>query len=224
LVLANALYLKAPWVEAFNADLTKEEVFYAHGSQQVKAPLMSRVAHFRFAETADVQLVELDYKGGELAMLVALPKQRAGLAAVEGKLDGELLRGWVDQLKGERIWLSLPRFKVDPAEPLALKPPLEAMGMKLAFQRGAADFTGMANPSNPEDRLSIGNVFHKAFVAVDEKGTEAAAATAVVMMRAGGKPAEPTRVKVDHPFLFFIRDRKTEALLFVGRVVDPSGS
>jgi serine protease inhibitor len=224
LVLANALYLKAPWEGAFNADLTKKEIFYAHGTKEVKAPLMSRVAHFRFAETADVLLVELDYQGGELAMLVALPKQRAGLAAVEGKLDAELLRGWVGQLKGERVWLSLPRFKVDPSEPLALKEPLQAMGMKLAFLRGAADFTGMANPSNPEDRLSIGNVFHKAFVAVDEKGTEAAAASAVVMYRAGGKAAEPTRVKVDHPFLFFIRDLKTEALLFVGRVVDPSGS
>lgn len=222
LVLANALYLKAPWDETFNEKLTKDETFYAGGSKAVKVPMMTRTAGLRYADAGEVELVELPYEGGELGMLIALPKQRDGLAAVEQKLTAAHVGRWVKQLQLERIWLSLPRFEVNPGESLALKPHLQAMGMKLAFERGRADFTGIANPKKPEDRLNIGNVFHKAFVAVDEKGTEAAAASAVVMMRAGAAPMEPQRLVVDHPFLFFIRDLKTEALLFVGRVVDPS--
>ncbi|MBW2529787.1 MAG: serpin family protein [Deltaproteobacteria bacterium] len=224
LVLANAIYLKAPWDEPFNDKLTKEGTFYAGGTKEVQVPLMSKAAHMRYADTAEVELVELGYEGRQLAMLIALPKQRAGLAGVEKKLDEKMVRSWVEALKGKRVWLSLPKFKVDPAASLALKPHLQAMGMKLAFLRGKADFTAMTNPKSAEDRLNISNVFHKAFVAVDEKGTEAAAATAVVMARAGAAPVEPQKVVVDHPFLFFIRDVETQALMFVGRVVDPSAS
>ena len=106
---------------------------------------------------------------------------------------------------------------------LALAEPLKALGMPRAFDRRRADFTGIANPKDPEDRLYVGNVFHKAFVKTDEKGTEAAAASAVVMMRAAGMPAPPPVVfRADRPFLFLIRDQASGAVLFLGRVADPA--
>jgi serpin B len=126
------------------------------------------------------------------------------------------------ELKSERVWVTLPKFRLDPAESIDLKDTLTAMGMPLAFDANKADFTGIANPPKPDDRLYIGHVFHKAFVEVDEAGTEAAAATAVAMPRAGAAPAKPTRFEANHPFMFFIRDTKNDALLFVGRVDDPS--
>ncbi len=99
---------------------------------------------------------------------------------------------------------------------------LVAMGMPTAFERGVADFTGITNPPNPEDRLFIEKVYHKAFVAMDEAGTEAAAATAVMMGRAGGMPAEPKVFEANRPFLFFVRDTKSNLVMFAGRVLDPS--
>jgi serpin B len=125
-------------------------------------------------------------------------------------------------LKPERFGLTMPRFIVDPPEPIDLAELLQAMGMRLAFDRAQADFSGISQPPSPADRLSIAHVFHKTFVAVDEKGTEAAAATAVVMPRGGGKPSEPRQLLVDRPFLFVIRDVTNDAILFVGRVFDPS--
>ena len=112
----------------------------------------------------------------------------------------------------------------DPPAPLALGRELSRLGMPLAFDRSRADFTGIAAPANPADRLVISEVFHKAFVSVDEKGTEAAAATAVVMMRAGSAmQAEPPKEFVaDHPFLFLIRDVRSGLVLFLGRVIDPA--
>jgi len=118
---------------------------------------------------------------------------------------------------------SLPRLRVRPAASLELKAVLTSLGVELAFDRERADFTAAANPPSPDDRLSISQVFHQAFVRVDEEGTEAAAATAVLMTRAGGMRTlpEPVVVLADHPFLFLLRDAKTGAWLFMGRVQRP---
>jgi serpin B len=128
-------------------------------------------------------------------------------------------------MQGERVIVALPKFEINPATSLSLGDTLQALGMPLAFDRAKADFTGIANPPNPADRLFIAKVFHKAFVKLDEKGTEAAAATAVVMARAGGAaPSKPpAEFKADHPFLFVLRQVKSGAILFMGRVSDPGG-
>ncbi len=158
-----------------------------------------------------------------MSMVLVLPDQVDGLDALEKSFDQKKLADLGNAMKPERVWASIPKFEVAPAQSLALAADLRAMGMQAAFDRQKADFTGIANPPRPDDRLFIGNVFHKAFVKVDEKGTEAAAATAVVMPRAGSAaPAKPLEFKADHPFLFFIRDNASGLVLFMGRVADPA--
>lgn len=223
LVLVNALYLEAEWQTQFAETATRADGFFVGASKSVKTPMMNKTSAYRYAATDGVQLLEMPYEGGDLSMVVLLPDARDGLAAVEKKLDATTLAGWMGKMKHERVWLTLPKFEIDPPEAIDLADTLKGMGMPLAFDPDRADFTGIANPPNPADRLYIGHVFHKAFVAVDEAGTEAAAATAVVMPRAGSAaPADPTRFQADHPFLFFIRDVKNDAILFVGRVSDPT--
>jgi serpin B len=182
---------------------------------------MRRTDHLPTAEVDGTQLVELPYVGGRFAMMFAVPGKKDGLPEVEKSLDAARFDRWVKALAPERVQLALPKFEVDPPESIALRDALLALGMKTPFDRKKADFTKIADPPRPDDRLFIGNVFHKAFVKVDEKGTEAAAATAVVMPRAGGAPQQPKQVTVDRPFLFFLRDRTSGMILFAGRVLDP---
>ncbi|MCA9619086.1 MAG: serpin family protein [Myxococcales bacterium] len=223
LVLVNALYFKAVWQDLFMDAGTKDEPFYVGGKTAVPLPTMRGGAYRNHFAGEGMALVELPYRGGEFSMVLLVPDDRAGLRDLEQKLSPELLDRALSGATPQLVDLSLPRFLVDPPEPIDVASHLKAMGMTLAFDRVRADFSGMSKPPSPDDRLYIGNVFHKTFVAVDEKGTEAAAATAVVMPRGGAKPAEPKRVVCDHPFLFLIRDRKSGALLFIGRVDDPRG-
>jgi serpin B len=187
---------------------------------------MHAAEHFRFAQKDGWKALELPYKGGSLSMLVVLPDRVDGVAALEQSLTAASLDGIVTSLASTRVVVSLPKFEVDPPGSLPLGELLVKMGMSAAFDRQKADFTGIANPASPADRLVIGQVFHKAFVKVDEKGTEAAAATAVMMMRAGAAPPKekPAEFKADHSFLFFIRDNASGMLLFMGRVADPASS
>ncbi len=222
LVLVNALYFKAKWMNTFRPEATRPGAFFADGTREVSVPMMGQTEYHRFAAVDGVKLLEMRYEGGDFAMLVVLPDARDGLAAVEKNLSAKVVDTWVSRLQGQRVAVTLPKFKIDPPNSIELGDVLKKMGMPLAFERFKADFTAMANPPSPADRLHIDKVFHKAFVAVDEHGTEAAAATAVVMGRAGGMPAEPETFVADHPFLFFIRDTKTGLLLFTGRVSDPS--
>jgi serpin B len=153
-----------------------------------------------------------------------LPDAVDGLDAVEARLTPPVLDGWIAALAPDQVTVSLPRFEINPAGALALAPLLAGLGMPLAFDEGKADFTGIANPADAADRLHISKVFHKAFVKVDEKGTEAAAATAVVMTpRSAVRPVQPPKeFKADHPFLFFLRDVRSGLILFMGRVGDPA--
>lgn len=158
-------------------------------------------------------------------MLVLLPRERDGLAQLEASLDAQKLHEWIGNLEAKQeVRVALPRFDIDPAEPIELAKALGGLGMSAAFDRDKPDFTGMANPPSAADRLFIGKVFHKAFVRVDEKGTEAAASTAVVMPKVGGgrlEPKEPLSFVVERPFLFLIRDHASDLVLFIGRVTDP---
>jgi len=222
LALVNALYLLADWLKPFAHERTQPRPFHAPaGAHDV--PTMLQVETFDYAEAPGLQLLEMRYRGEELAMDVLLPATPTGLDALEKDIDATRLAGWLAALKPERLFVSLPRFTIDPAGPIVLSDALQALGMTEAFDRERADFTALANPPSPADRLVISQVFHKAFVKVDEKGTEAAAATAVVMARAGSAaPARPKEFVADHPFLFVIRDLRSGLILFLGRVTDPA--
>ena len=177
-----------------------------------------------YAEAPGLKVLDMPYAGGALRMTILLPDERGGLPALEERIDAAGLASWAAAARAQRVSVALPKFKIDPSQPIRLKDELTKLGMPLAFDRRRADFTGIAAPPHPDDRLLISEVFHKAFVSVDEKGTEAAAATAVMMMRATGmmQPQEPRPFVADHPFLFLIRDTRTGLVLFLGRVVDPA--
>jgi len=225
LVLTNAVYFLAKWLVPFQRQATHDAPFTTASGSAANVPTMHQTANFRFAQPDGLQVLEMRYRGEELAMDFFLPRDRAGLPALEASLSAAALDGWVAALAGTRVMVSLPKFTIDPAGSLSLSDVLRQMGMASAFDPSTADFTGMAVPPDPRRRLYISNVFHKAFVKVDEEGTEAAAATAVVMVEGAGMPPpeSPPEFKADHPFLFFLRDLRSGAILFAGRVEDPRG-
>jgi len=220
LVLVNAVYFLGEWLDKFEEGSTRDGDFQAPGGTGT-VPMLRRVELSDYAETGEgptrAQVVGLAYKDTNYGMLVVLPED---IAAVEGSLNADTIAGWRDKMARRTVDLTLPRFTIDPESSLSLKDTLGKLGMKLSFT-GDADFTKIANPKDRADRLSISDVFHKCFVKVDEKGTEAAAATAVVMGRGAGAGPEPVEMKVDRPFLFFVIDHGSGAVLFMGRVVDP---
>jgi serpin B len=223
LVLVNAIYLKAPWAEAFPASATQPRPFHVKGGPAQDVPTMVRQGRFGYEKREAFSVVTIPYSGGEIQLLILLPPETNGLAALEAKLTPELLALGANPGMADVI-LHLPKFKLEPPL-LKLGQALKSLGMKSAFDQpsGSADFDRMA-PRKPDDYLYISEVFHKTFLALDEKGTEAAAATAVAMMRATAvlmeKPA-PVVVRVDHPFLFAIQHRRSGACLFWGRITDP---
>ncbi len=223
LVLANALYLKAAWADAFSEKTIQPEPFHVRGGAPVNLPMMRKTARFGYAKREGFTAVSLPYAGDDLQFLVLLPDDVDGLRALESKLAEHVLAECA-KLEAQDVDLHLPKFKLEPPT-IALAETLQALGMKSAFDipQGSANFDKIA-PRKPNDYLYISNVFHKTFIAVDEKGTEAAAATAVVMMRAtairGPKPP-PIEVKVDRPFVYAIQHVPSGVCLFLGRVTDP---
>jgi serpin B len=216
LVLTNAIYFKAKWTNPFNPRATVDADFFGSAkTTQVKTMRMTE--RFKYAEVPGAKLLELPYEDGSLSMVIALPEERNGLTALEKSLEGKTLDGWMAVLQGgNRVSVSLPRFKMESS--FTLSETLKSMGMKTAFAAGPADFSGIDGTRD----FFIGEVVHKAFIDLDEQGTEAAAATAV-MMRAGSammRQPDPKEFKADHPFFFFIRDVPSGAMLFAGRVTD----
>jgi len=224
LVLANAIYFKAPWTHPFTEGATAPAPFFTAGTTKVNAPTMKLTERLRHAAIPDdgVELLELPYAQGRFAMTVVLPTAKDGLPAVEAALDVERLERWIGALDQRRVEVALPSFELSPAASLELSAPLRGLGIELAFT-DAADFSGMT--PDPEG-LKIDEIYHKGFIAVDEKGTEAAAATAVVMATRGmARPEGPPHpFVVDHPFMFMIRDTTSGLVMFMGRVVDPTSS
>jgi serpin B len=219
LVLVNAIYFLGDWQTPFEHGLTHPEPFHLTPVVTKSVPTMHRMDEFRVARENGVTALELPYKGGELSMMLLVPDQIGGLAAFESTLDAQKVDALASAMKREFFELALPKFEVNPGVSLSLGEDLKALGMPLAFDRARADFTGIANPPNPDDRLALGKVFHKGFVRVDEKGTEATAATAVTELVMGGPPPQ---LRVDRPFLFLIRDNASGLILFLGRVSNPS--
>ncbi len=224
LVLTNAIYFLGQWVTPFVKEATSPAPFFTGKTDKRDVPTMHQTEHLHFAATDGVKLLDLPYQGGALAMTLVLPDAVDGLSAVEARLTPSTLEKWIGAATSAEVIVSLPKLEIAPADSLSLRDTLTAMGMPLAFDRQKADFTGIASPPSPEERLFIGNVFHKAFVKVDEKGTEAAAATAVVMAEAAAAlPGNgPQEFNADHPFLFFLRDVRSGLILFMGRVSDPA--
>jgi serpin B len=224
LVLANALYFLGDWYEPFTKEGTSPAPFHLSARAERPVPTMHRTGTFRLTRRSGLMALELPYKGEQMSMLVVLPDAVDGLSALEDSLSAAGLDAIVQGLAPASVAVALPKFEVNPAQSLSLGDLLVALGMRAALDPQKADFTGIANPADPADRLVISRVFHKAFVKVDEKGTEAAAATAVSMMRAGSaaRREEPIAFKADHPFLFFIRDNATGLVVFLGRVADPT--
>lgn len=224
LVLVNAIYFLGDWAEAFEHRATHPAPFHLTASRRTDVETMNRSGTFRIARRDGLTAVEIPYKRGEMSMLLLVPDEVEGLAAVEKALDSNGLGKLVRGLGEKRVRLSLPRFELNPATPLALASDLAALGMPLAFDPERADFTAMANPPDASQRLYLSQVFHKGFVRVDEKGTEAAAATAAIM-QVRSSPAKPPRqieINADRPFLFLIRENASGLVLFLGRVSDPS--
>jgi serpin B len=213
LVLTNAIYFKGFWIKQFDKKDTKEEDFRISPDNKIKAQMMrltGEEANFNYAETDKLQILELPYEGNELSMLILLPKGD-DLKAVEESLSSEKLSEWKSLLRSEEVNIYLPKFKFETKYFMAQD--LKKMGMPTAFSL-EADFSGMTGQRD----LFISQVIHQAFVDVNEEGTEAAAATAV-MMETG--LAEPKIFKADHPFIFIIQERETGNILFIGRVSDP---
>ena len=217
LVLCNAVYFKGKWVTQFDPKATATNVFFPRRGQRVTVPMMSGKMKVRSQSPGDLTLLVLPYTGNDLSMVILLPEAVDGLGALEQRLDAKELTSWLaalDQARESEAIVVLPKFKLNCR--LNLKDDLAAMGMPSAFKPGA-DFSGMTSA----EKLWISDVVHQAFVDVNEEGTEAAAATAVAMTRSASASHTPL-FRVDHPFLFLIRERQTGSILFLGRVVDPT--
>ncbi len=223
LALVNAIYFLGDWSLPFEKEATRPEPFFTTRTDKKDVPTMHEEEHLHFAATDGVKVVELPYQNGALAMDFVLPDAVDGLSAVEARLTPAVLDAWIGAATSAMVSVSLPKVEIAP-DSLSLGETLAGLGMPLAFDCRAADFTGIANPKSPEERLCISGVIHKAFVKMDEKGTEAAAATAAVAAVAGIAPPReaPKEFKADHPFLFFLRDTRSGLVLFMGRVADPA--
>jgi len=222
LVLTNAVYLLADWERPFDPDDTEEREFTALGGSTSRVPMMRQEEEFsRVVDRgAGYQIVELPYVGGEVSMVVVLPPS-GEFEAFVGSLDGAWLAARfaeLDERDPVELRLTMPRFEFEAG--FELSDSLRAMGMDRAFDPRSANFDGIAPRKETGERLFVGDVFHDAYVRVDEEGTEAAAVTGVHMMAESAPPS----VTLDRPFLFLIRDRGTDAVLFLGRVVDAAAA
>lgn len=210
LVLANAIYFHANWATAFDPKSTREMPFYVDSETSVSVPMMNRMGgQYPYAWNELVGALELPYRDDELSLVVLLPTERGGLRDVEDALSAEMVDELMDSLRETEIDLSFPKLAI--SYELPLKERLISMGMTNAFG-DSADFGGIAQG------LTLRHAVHQAFVQIDEHGTEAAAATALI-----GDDSAPPHFAANHPFLFFIRDRLTGSILFIGRVTNPAG-
>ena len=221
MVLTNAIYFNARWFHPFFKHLTSARPFHLLDGSKVDVPMMMMAAaeRFGYADGDGYQAVELPYRGRDMWMTILLPDAGA-FREFEESMDADLVAGILGDIEREYVELTMPKFEFE--SEFSLKETLKAMGMPNAFDGFTADFSGMDGRSCPGVCLLISDAFHKAFVSVDEEGTEAAAATGVVVILESARPT-PKKLMVDRPFIFLIRDRATDAILFVGRVENPVG-
>ncbi len=220
LVLVNAVYFKGTWLQEFNKSNTQNTTFFVSPSSNVTAPMMYSEFNTSYYSDNELQAIKLDYQGGNLSMLILLPNQKYGIQQVEAGLSSAQLADISSRSVKEDVQVWLPRFNMTtPSESIGAA--LRSLGIKSAFDPNTANFSGIS--STPGTYIS--DVFHKAFIKVDEKGTEAAAATAGVMAGACMGCTEPPQIpqfRADHPFMFFIIDNHNGAILFMGKESNPT--
>ena len=219
LVLVNAVYFKGEWWKQFSECNTRDRPFYLSTSSTKAVPMMWRTGTFGFFydESTKCKVLTMEYKGGAVDMMIALPDDIDGLAELESKLSDDVLRSWSINVLQFEVEVTFPKFKFNKS--CSLVDCLKRMGISDLFQDDKADLSGIA-----EDELVVSEVIHKAFIEVNEKRTEAAAATTIMFKRSGARPKLPRLpevFKADHPFVFFIRDQKSGAILFMGHVMCP---
>ncbi len=216
LVLANAIYFKATWEYEFDANETSEEPFYLLNGETVNVPMMDMETgrNFAYASGDGWQAVALPYKGGLTEMVIIVP-DAGNFEAFESTLNAERYGEILAAMQVQEVILSMPKFTFETQ--YGLKDILTGMGMQAAFDPDTADFSGIDGQRD----LVISDAIHKAFIAVDEKGTEAAAATVVIFMATGALMPQGIVLTIDRPFFYVIRDVPTGTILFMGRVVDP---
>ena len=215
LVVASAIAFKGNWAAQFSPAATADAPFRRADGSEAPVPLMHRKGRERHHQGDSFQLLALPYVGREVEMVVLLPRDPSGLAALETRLEAEALAGWIAAAEPVEVAIWLPRFRLDDGFDAVRV--LEGMGVTDLFIPGTADLSGMTGT----EPLSVSRVIHKAFVAVDEEGTEAAAATAVISNAPSPPPPKPVEFRADRPFLFFIRDALRGTILFVGRYAGP---
>lgn len=217
LVITNAIYFRANWSSRFDPGDTANESFTLASGEKITVPMMHQRGTFNYTENDELQALEMPYEGGRLSMLIILPRDNSP-SGIERKLTPEFIRELREGMKPELVDVTVPKFRFEAS--YSLKKPLIDMGMGDAFSDGA-NFSGITDA----ERLFISDVIHKTFISVAENGTEAAAATAVIIVAASAPGEEPEYkvFKADHPFLFLIVDRETGAVLFMGRLMDPRG-
>ncbi len=215
-VLTNAIYFKGKWANAFDADATTNQPFWVTLDQEISVPMMRLQAPMKFAEIENMQIVELPYAGEEISLLLAVSKAKDGVGFLERHLAWDVLASWRRDIAMQDVEFFLPKFVM--TSQFGLANTLEQMGMKDAFA-DRADFSGIEAGKT----LRISDVVHKAFVEVNEEGTEAAGATGVVMgVTSVQEPLPVPVVRADHPFFFLIQEKATGSILFMGRVADPT--
>jgi serpin B len=236
LVLTNAIYFRPVWDDPFLPEATQQEIFHVRPGHDVKTAMMNKTAGYSLDVAPGVKILTLPYHSGVYcqsgqchtygtSMLIILPDSATGLPRLEAGLTEAKLEKWLHDSQTAAVILKLPKFSAE--SDFSLKDELVKLGIKTAFKRFGADLTGIAN--DPEKRLYVGAVLHKAYISVDEKGAEAAAATAIVGPVAMSappppplNPPPPVPFFADHPFLYLIRDDNTGTILFMGRVENPT--
>jgi serpin B len=222
LVLTNAIYFKAAWADQFSKNATEDADFHLTAAKTIQAPTMHNSGGYYYLKGPSFQALLMPYEKNEISMLILLPDDVDGLPALEHSLTASNLDKWTQALGYEHeVIVSLPRFKI--TQQFELSSTLESLGMKAAFDPDSADFSAMTG----DKTLDISAAIHKAYIDLDENGTEAAAATAVIIEMATAMapqfaPPPPIYFTADHPFLFLIRDNASGAILFMGRVTDPT--
>jgi serpin B len=218
MVIANAIYFKEEWKYPFDPNKTENAPFFIEKNRATNARTMTQEKEFFYMENETLQMLELPYKNDNLSMVILLPKKIDGLTALKNSITYEKISDWQTKLRPKKVFVKLPKFKLETN--YKLNEPLRSLGMVTAFREEDADFSGIVGVTTS---LYISNVLHKAYIDVTEKGTEASAATAVIMR---SKCLGPFRMvstifNADHPFMFIIRENNTGLILFMGSVLQP---
>jgi len=216
MVITNAVYFKGKWGSPFGSQNTSEKPFWTDKDTSIDVPMMRKdAAVYSYAETGDLQALELNYLGGDISMVVLLPKDRDGIESLEESMSKSKFDSIKDSMTRQSLTLQIPKFEFETKYNLIT--PLQNLGLHDAFDKNNADFQGMT-----DEKVYLEQAAHKAFVNVNEEGTEAAAVTALVIIPTSGPPEPRHEFTADHPFMFVIQEKETGEVLFIGRVMDPT--